>query len=249
MNNAYYIAANSMICQEKVFDVISGNISNINTNGYKKTSVSFSDLMYSLYDTESTKEYTLGSGITTNGYSKDFTYGDLKETGDDYDLAFYKDGFLTLSDGNERFYTRGGSFSLSEYENNLYLASDEGYFLLDANGDKIQVSGEDGDLVIDTDGVISFKNSGRTVTLDITSFENPGELEAFGKSLYKNGTGLKENTEVADISLRQGSLEQSNVNMAVEMTDLIQAQRLYQMNSKVLQVMDEISGIANRLSK
>ncbi|MFA5341713.1 MAG: flagellar hook-basal body protein [Clostridia bacterium] len=249
MNNAYYIAANSMLCQEKMFDVISGNVSNINTNGYKKTSVSFSDLMYSLREKESEEGYAIGNGITVNEYRKDFSYGDLKVTGNMFDLAFEKDGFLSLSDGTEQVFTRGGTFQLSKYEDGFYLANSEGYFLLDEYGDKIQVSDEDGAFVIDINGNIAFKNSDRKAKLAINSFGNPENLEVLGNNLYKAGNGLKENTQDADIILRQGSIEQSNVNISVEMTDLIQAQRLYQMNSKVLQVMDEISGIANRLRK
>lgn len=249
MNNAYYIAANSMLCQEKMFDVISGNISNINTNGYKKTSVNFSDLMYSLHNTQSSEEYTLGSGIMVNNYSKDFGYGDLRETGNIYDLAFEQDGFLTLTDGKQQFYTRGGSFILSKSEDNYFLTSDDGYFLLDNNGDRIIINQEDGTLAINDKGLITFENSERSVTLDITCFQNPEKLEAFGNNLYKADSELKKNTESADIRLRQGHLEQSNVNLSIEMTDLIKAQRLYQMNSKVLQVMDEISGMANRLRK
>jgi len=249
MNNAYYIAANSMMSQEKVFSTISGNIANISTSGYKKTSVSFSDMMYSLQQTGSSAEYSIGSGITVNGYNKDFQYGELKETGSNTDIAFEKDGFLTLADGNDRYYTRGGSFVLSAEEDGFYIANNEGFYLLDADGNRIQITQDEKSFQIDSNGVMFFDNSGRTLNLAITSFENPEQLEPFGNNLYIAGLELKENTQTADITLRQGFVEQSNVDIATEMTDLIQAQRLYQMNSKILQVMDEISGMANRLRK
>ena len=249
MNNAYYIAANSMMSQEKVFSTISGNIANINTNGYKKTSVSFSDLMYSFQQTASSSEYSIGSGITVNGYDKDFQYGNLKETGSNLDIAFEKDGFLTLTDGDERYYTRGGNFILSATGEGYFISNNDGFFLLDSEGNRVQISQEERDFEIDSNGVISFKNSDRVVNLAITSFENPEKLQPFGNNLYIAGLELKENTQTADIILRQGFVEQSNVDIATEMTDLIQAQRLYQMHSKILQVMDEISGMANRLRK
>ncbi len=249
MNNAYYIAANSMLTQEKIFDLISGNISNINTSGYKKTAIQFSDMLYNKVDTASDLEYNMGNGIRVNNYYKDFTSGPLRETKDPYDLSFEKEGFLKVTDGTATYFTRGGSFTKAAINDTYALANKDGMLLLDIFGQVITVDENDKDFIVSEDGLLTFENSGRTFVLDTISFENPQDLIPVGSDLYLDSPQLKENTQTADIILRQGFIEGSNVDLAVEMTDLIKAQRLYQINSKLVQVMDEISSLTNRLRK
>lgn len=250
MINAYYTVSNSMMTQQKVVDAIAGNIANVNTAGYKKVEASFRDMLYSTLKGNSDEEYQLGNGISIRNFEKDLSGGVLVKTDSELDLAIDGKGFFKVGNGSDEvFYTRGGSFTVSVESSGSYIADSNGLYLLDENNQKIKIEAESGTIGIDSNGLVAFANNDNTYQLQIVNFENPGELNMYGSNLFTYSEQAGREMKSSDAKVMQNFIENSNVNLATEMTQLIKVQRLYEMNSKLVQVIDEIQGLANRLRK
>ncbi len=251
MIQRFYTSSNTMINQQKKINMISGNIANVNTDGYKQTSVDFSQVLYSqFWDNPSEgleEQYGIGNGIYANQISKDFSQGMLELTNNALDLSILGEGFFTLSDGQDGLlYTRGGSFQLSAEADGTYIVSGEGYYLLDADHNRVNVDG--GDYTIDESGAVTVGDQ-TVAQLEIVRFAYPQNLDMVGGSLYRHTSGAGMETEDGAGRIKQGAVEKSNVDLSGEMVDLIETQRIYQMNSKMVQIIDEMQGMANRLRK
>ncbi len=258
---ALQIAATGMLAQQLNVEVISQNIANMRTTGYKRQRPEFQDLLYqdlrrvgaasSDTGTIVPSGIQLGLGVKTGSIYRIFTQGSLLSTEKDLDLSVRGEGFfqVTLPNGNTS-YTRAGAFELDA---NGALVTLDGYKLdpaitIPANARSVSINSE-GSIQVLTDETSTPTNVGQ---LELAIFVNKSGLESIGDNLYLETpasgsptTGTPGSTGIG--TLLQGSLEQSNVNAVSEISDLIAAQRAYEMNAKIITASDEMMQATNNL--
>lgn len=228
MIRAYYNATNGAISNQNYLDVMSNNVANIQTEGYKKSKAEFSDLLYS--NVQGTSGRTLvGSGSRLESVDVLFSQGAPYSTGNETDFAIQGDGFFAVQYGDDTYFTRGGSFQVADIDGERYLMYQGGY-VLDENEEPIMVENENTEIKV-----------GVFVT------ENNSNMIRAGNNLFKLSGEDVEYTLSENPKLLQGYLESSGVEIADEMVKLIQIQRAFQMNSKVIQTADEIEQTINSL--
>ncbi|WP_419769134.1 MAG: flagellar basal-body rod protein FlgG [Candidatus Marinarcus sp.] len=260
MLRSLYTAATGMTAQQHQIDVTSNNIANVNTIGFKKDRAEFQDLMYETlnYTAGKTSQTTfnptgldVGLGVRVSGVQKSFTEGDLKNTGNDLDMAIEGKGFFQiLLPSGETAYTRNGAFKV---DNEGTLVNGSGYRLQP----EIVIPSTYTDVSIALDGTVTALDPATGTTQDLgqitlTDFINPAGLKPLGDSLFQesdaSGDPIEGNaTEDAFGSIRQSMVESSNVALVNEMVDLITAQRAYEANSKSITTADDMLDIINRL--
>lgn len=266
MMRALWTAASGMTAQQLNVDVISNNLSNVNTTAYKKERVEFKDLLYETMDRARVIDgqgkpvnLQVGHGTTAVATVKDFGTGNPEQTSNPLDFAIDGEGFFMVQGPKGDInYTRDGSFKISITDAGKMLTTSDGFPVLDDTGNsiiigvdlsKLQVS-QTGDLsYVDADGITQPLGQ----KLGVVKFENRNGLESLGKNLYASNeaTGAPiPDAESGSLSLiNQGFLESSNVQTVEEMVKLIVAQRAYELNSKAIQSSDEMLGIANNLRR
>ncbi|EER58474.1 flagellar basal-body rod protein FlgG [Acidovorax delafieldii 2AN] len=252
MINSLWIAKTGMSAQQTQLDVISHNLANVSTTGYKRNNAVFEDLIYqnlrqvganSSEQSQLPTGLHLGLGVNVVATNRDFRQGALQQSGKDFDLAINGAGFFQVSmpDGTTA-YTRDGSFTIDK---DGQMVNSSGYPLTDgitkvagAVKASIAANGE----VTFTDSAGKAVGTGR---LTLASFINPAGLEPVGQNLYKESiasgnpqTGSP--TSAGFGELKQGFLETSNVNVVEELVTMIQTQRAYEMNSKAIQTSDQM---------
>ncbi len=271
MIRAFYSSASGMLAQQTNIDTISNNIANINTVGYKKGKASFKDAMYTAIERRPQPvNLRLGNGTRVGAVQKYFHQGITQSTGGSLDIAIQGPGFFKVDGGNENIlYTRDGNFKLSSEIDGqgaiFRLVTSQGHYVLDADtGQPISfrpyypqygMTFSQDNIHISEDGVVSLQddegNAYGMGRIAIVSFVNPQGLESMGDNMYRMpiDDGSITGPEVGDTGskLMQGFLERSNVDILDEVTDLIMAQRAYQMSSRVLQTADEMERLANDL--
>lgn len=246
MVRGLYTSGWSMLAIQKKMDIVSNNMANASTSGYKKDTMvleSFPDVMTKILrdsDTASARPYNIGTMELGNDVGEVFTYysqGQLSRTENNLDMAIRdsSNAFFTVAVPNgegevSAFYTRDGSFARSS---NNSLVTKDGYTVLGENGPIIL---ESGDFSVGEDGTITQEG----VIIDrllITEFEDTSTLRKYGMNLIQAGA----DTEVMEFSgtIQQGSTELSNVNIVREMVDMITILRSYEANQKVLQAIDQ----------
>lgn len=249
----YNIMNNSitgMSANQGKIDIISNNIANSQTTGYKKLEAGFLDLYT---DTLSRQSYPhngdnliTGTGVKISNATRNLTQGALKETGISTDIAIDGDGYFRVisSDGSYK-YTRSGEFN---FDLNGKLVDSYGNFLdinynNGVNGQDLNLS--NGDLTINNKGEV-FLNKQNIGSITLYMPQGDNDFTSVGDSLF----ALNEGAEVYVVDnpkVYQGYVEMSNVSMQVEMTDLIMAQRAFQINSRGVQAIDEMWGMINNL--
>lgn len=239
--------------QEKL-DVISNNIANVNTTGYKKVNVGFKDLISSSLDEWGNplndKTATVGSGVKTGNFTKDNSQGGLQTTNQKTDLALDGEGyFKVISSNGTEYYTRDGSFKLDSY-GRLVTANGNILEVQYANGYSQNNTGLTADnFTINKKGEIFAENNG--------NFEKVGEIAVYtavgndaftsvGDNLFKELNGVQV-YRTLDADMYQGYLEVSNVDLSQEMTDMIVTQRAFQLSSKGITAADEMWEMINNL--
>lgn len=257
-------AASGMYAQQINIEVISNNIANINTTGFKKNKADFQDLMYQevninplttttpgVFENTNNK-IQVGNGVKPASTQKIFKQGDLVATNNQLDLGIYGEGFFQVRKSDGTFaYTRDGSFKLNA-DGKIVTAS--GYELepsITLNTDII-------DIQIAKDGTVEAKQvDGSVVTLgtiELARFMNNGGLLALGDNLYAEtpasgqpilGTPGSEGFG----EIHQGYLEASNVDIVEEMIAMIAAQRAYEINSKTVKTVEDMMTMANNLKR
>lgn len=253
MNAALFVGKTGLSAQETALRVISNNLANVNTDGFKRDRAVFEDLLYqvprqpgaqSSESTELPSGLQLGTGVRTAGTQKLFTQGTLDITEQSLDIALEGRGFfqVTQPDG-EVAYTRNGNFQLNS-EGDIVNA--QGYLL----EPQITVPDDTTSLTIAGDGVVSVTQaSTATATeigqIEVADFINPAGLEAIGGNLYletiASGAPTTGNPDSEGFArLVQGALENSNVNSVEELVDMISTQRAFEMNSKVISTADQM---------
>jgi len=250
MIRAFYSAASGMRAQQQSIDVCSNNIANLGTVGFKKSAASFSDNIYDVYmDAEDGETgIRIGNGSRVDSVLRDFRQGNIYDTGNPLDLAIVGDGFFVVDNGmGERYYTRDGSFRLSVEPQGVYMVTASGDYLLDDNGNRILLTAADVEsLEIDSTGLIRGQGTA-DVRIGLVTFPNPGGLEAVGGNLYRQTIASGQTLEQGAVSIKQYSLESSNADLIEEITNMLKAQRAFQLSSRVVQAADEMEGTANNM--
>ena len=253
MTRSLWIAKTGLDAQQTQMDVISHNLANVSTNGYKRSQAVFEDLIYqnmrqvganSSSDTQLPTGLQLGTGVRPVATSRLFTQGNLQQTSNSFDMAISGHGFfqLQMPDGTTG-YTRDGSFH-----------PDAQGQLVNANGiplsPPISVPQGTRDITIANDGTVTVSIAGQDgVTqigqIQLATFQNAAGLDPQGQNVFKetdasgaptastpgmNGAGM----------IQQGYLETSNVNVVEELVSMIQTQRAYEINSKAIQTSDQM---------
>ena len=253
MINSLWISKTGMEAQQTQLDVISNNLANVSTNGFKRASAVFEDLMYqnlrqvganSSEQSQLPTGLQLGLGVRTVATSRSFAQGNLQQSGNKLDVAVQGNGFfqVTMPDGTTN-YTRDGSFQVDS-QGRLVTATG----LPIANG--VTVPANATGVSIAGDGTVTAQNAGTTTpqtigTIALANFVNPAGLEPKGQNLYAESAASGQpnaGTPGADGlgSLMQGFVETSNVNVVQDLVTMIQTQRAYEMNSKAIQTSDQM---------
>lgn len=233
MEKSFYSAAMGAAAQQGKLNVISNNLANINNKGFKSQSAGFVDLLYDNLNRPSGEDthMTQGSGARMEKTDISFTQGNIVPSDSKMDFAIVGDGFFAVQnpESGDIFYTRKGSFSLSENENgNFNLVANNGYFVLDGEGNPIVVEDSEAELPV---AIYDFpKKEGFILVASNLFMATPRNGEVFVKE---------------DASLVNSSLEASNVDFAYEMAKVIEAQRAYQMSLKMLQTSEEVTQTIN----
>lgn len=236
MIRAYYTATAGAKTYQTNLDVIANNLANVQTSGYKAQKGEFSDLLYS--NTSRTgQNLVVGSGSKMLKTDSIYTEGAFVETGKETDYVIVGDGFFSIQKGDEIFYTRNGAFTISEIDGELYLTLD-GNYVLNSNGEPISLS---------TEASESTEQYELERTPGVTKFSNNFDLERVGDSLFAIANENAEYEIAEKPDLMPGYIESSNVVMVNELTNMIQAQRAFQFNSRIIQVADEIEQTINNL--
>lgn len=258
MVKGLYSAYTGMIQQEHRMDVLTNNLANANTNGYKKegaTAQSF-DAMLAYKIKDSSEGYNLAKRIGVNhpgvkigeGYT-DFSQGPLKETSNTFDLALTDKGFFAIEYTNKKGetsvkYTRDGNFTLTQ---DGYLVTQDGDKVLNSNGNPIKINTKAASTEINISGQI-IQDGKVADTIKVTDFEDYNYLAHYGENMFEPVEGAKE-TE-APASVYAGFLESSNISVVSEMVDMITLSRAYESNQKVITTIDGTLEIAtNQLGK
>ena len=255
------IGATGMQAQQMNVDSISNNIANMTTTGYQRTRLEFKDLMYQQIDRPGSTSSTTGTIVPTGlsfglGVRPAATYriqeqGTLTQTDNDLDLAINGRGYFQIEMPNgDTAYTRAGSFQTNA---NGEIVTSEGYRLLPG----FTVPSNALYVEVNTVGQVSVKLPQQTAMqqigqLEIANFVNPAGLEATGDTMFleteASGQAITANPGTDNLGVvRQGMLEQSNVDSVKEITLLISAQRAYEMNSNVIKTSDEMMDTVNQL--
>lgn len=267
MMRSLWTAASGMTAQQLSVDVISNNLSNVNTTGYKKERVEFKDLLYETMERARVLEggggrpvnLQVGHGTTAVATVRDYSTGNFDQTGNPLDFAIDGEGFFTvLGPKGDINYTRDGSFKISVTEEGKMLTTSDGYPVLDDTGNPIYINVNLSSLTVSDTGELSYLDEeGVTVPLGqklgVVKFENRNGLESIGRNLYASTEACGEPIPDEELGERsvifQSFLESSNVQVVEEMVKLIVAQRAYEINSKSIQSSDEMLGIANNLRR
>ena len=260
MIRALYSSAAGMQSQQTQLDVISNNLANVNTTGFKKSRPEFQDLLYQNERPSGADQgagnlaptgVQIGHGSQLVATAKVFTTGELTNTGNKFDVAIQGDGFLEVQmpDGSRAF-TRDGALKLSNTGN--WVTSDG----LPLVGGFQAVPPGTTDISISPGGTITTRGvqGDQAFQVNLVRFINPAGLQSLGRNLYRETTasGQAEQGNAAQNgfgSLAQGYLEMSNVKVVEEMVGMIFAQRAYEVNSKAVQAADEMMGQANNLKR
>jgi len=255
------IGVTGMMAQQLNVDVISNNIANMTTTGFKRQRAEFQDLLYqtklrpgsSSSDTGTTIPAGIqqGLGVKTGSVYRVNEQGALQMTGNDFDLAIAGKGLFPISLPNgDTAYTRDGSFQVNQ---NGEVVTSEGYILdpgLTVPADAVDITiNASGEILVKIEGQTALSNIGQ---IQLATFANEAGLEAIGDNMLieteASGTATLGSPESAGFGkLTQGALESSNVNIVSEMTSLISAQRAYEMNSKVIKTGDEMMSTTTQL--
>ena len=262
MIRSLWTSATGMQAQALNLDVISNNLANVNTSGFKKSRAEFQDLLYetllpagtsSSQDTEVPAGIQLGHGTRPSTVLKIFSQGNMENTQNELDLAIEGDGFfqITLPNG-ETAYTRDGAFKL---DSDGRIVNSDGFTM----EPEIAIPSDALSISVGLDGTVSVLQAGESTpseigTIELARFINPAGLISMGKNLFiPSEASGNEMTGTAGENgmgtLAQGFLEMSNVSVVDEMVNMITAQRAYESNSKAIQAADDMLQLANNVKR
>jgi flagellar basal-body rod protein FlgF len=261
----FYTAASGMMAQQRRIEMLTNNIANANTPGYKSDQAAlraFPELLLSRLDkatvpTKTPRSFplqpTIGS-INTGVYMQElipnFRQGDIKETGQPTDIALIngtlpvdaetgKEGtlfFVVQNENGDIRYTRNGNFTLNPQG---FLTTNDGWYVLDENGQRIELPSAD--FTVNADGTIVANNT-RIARINIAFAANPNTLVKEGNGLFRSENGVLPsalgNPNIT-YTLKQGFLERANVDLNRAMTEMLSAYRAFEANQKIVQAYDK----------
>ena len=254
MIDALYISATGLRSQQAQLDVISNNVANLQTPGFKKSRVNFAEITNAAIDlANGAPEKTTGDGTIILSTLPIFSEGALQQTQNVTDIAIQGNGFFELDNAQgEKVYTRSGQFRVSTDGN---LTSIDGLKL----SQNIQIPPDANQLQISSTGEISAllgKDTARTQigSIELATFAAPDALQTNSGNNYapteeSGAASLGKPGDAGFGTLQQGSLESSNVDLVEEMSNLMIAQRAYQLNARILQASDQILDTINNLRR
>ncbi|WP_026691563.1 flagellar hook-basal body protein [Alteribacter aurantiacus] len=276
MNQALITSAVTLGQLQHKMDTTGNNLANMNTTGYKRRDVSFSDLLFQQVNNQSSLQHEtgrqthnglrVGTGGAVAQTAVRFEQGSLSQTGRDLDIAMTEPGFFfeLIGEDGQRQFTRDGAFYLSPNPNNAlenYLVNRSGEYVRSVDGQPIAIPSNFNDLNISESGNINVTlNDGQNTVvnagqLQIVNITKPQLLESTGGNtlVFPNMEELE--LTIDDVLeeaagsqvLMQRALEMSNVDMAKEMNDMLQIQRGYQFNTRAISITDEMMGLVNNI--
>lgn len=253
MIRSLWIAKTGLDAQQTQMDVISNNLANVSTNGFKRSRAVFEDLLYqtirqpgaqSSQQTQVPSGLQIGTGVRPVAAERIHTQGNLQQTGNQLDVAIQGAGFfqVLMPDGTTA-YTRDGSFQSNSQGQ---LVTSNGFTIQPA----LTIPANATSVTIGTDGVVSVTQPGvaapvQVGSLQLATFINPAGLQSQGSNLYQEtASSGTPNTTVPGTNgsgtLNQNFVETSNVNVVEEMVNMIQTQRAYEINSKAITASDQM---------
>jgi flagellar basal-body rod protein FlgG len=255
MDKALWIAKTGLDAQQTRMSVISNNLANVNTTGFKRGNASFEDLLYqndrqpggaTSQQTQLPSGLMVGTGVRVVSTEKSFQQGNLAQTGNSLDVAINGRGlFQVLMPDGTAAYTRDGSFQI---DSQGALVTNSGYAVQPA----IQIPQGAQSISIGSDGIVTAQLAGtaqpvQVGQLTVTDFINPAGLQPRGENLYiETASSGPAQTGTPGLSgagtLSQGALEGSNVNVVEELVAMIETQRAYEMNAKAISTTDQMLG-------
>ncbi|THB75543.1 MAG: flagellar basal-body rod protein FlgG [Gammaproteobacteria bacterium] len=259
MIESLYIGATGLHTHKTQIDLISNNLANVATPGFKKDRVNFQDLLYSNslatngVGNTPNAQTRVGYGTAISSAEKVFDLGELKKTDRALDIAIRGKGFfeITLPNG-DKAYTKAGVFAIDEFGT---LITANGY-QVSAN---VQIPSDATELIVKENGEVLVRVADEVDPISIGSIEladfvNPSALNPLGDNLYapteQSGVAyFGDPGESGFGKLAQGFVEVSNVSFVEEMTNLVVAQRAYEINAKLIQAADQILSITNDLRR
>ncbi len=233
MISSFYTASTGTIQLQKGVDVVANNIANIATTGYKASDATFADLLYTNINASADADNELKSGHGTKLQKTDvkFTQGDFQNTGRPFDYALTQpDQFFAVDTNGQIKYTRNGQFHLSVQPDGNFLVASDGSYVLDANNQRISVADEQADPKV-----------------GVFSFDNTEGLMRDGNTNFTANALSGDAASVNEPELKKGYLEDSSINTADEMVSVMELQKAFQFNSKIVQLSDEIMQTVNGL--
>ncbi|HRQ58839.1 MAG TPA: flagellar basal-body rod protein FlgG [Azoarcus taiwanensis] len=260
MIRSLWTARTGLDAQQTQLDVISNNLANVSTNGFKRSRAVFEDLLYQTLRQPGAQQtqqnqissgLQIGTGVRPIATERLFAQGNLQQTGNSLDLAIQGNGFFQVErpDGTIA-YTRDGSFQLDN-EGNIVTAS--GYLL----ADNINIPADALSVTVGKDGTVSVLQAGEIAPIEVgaiqlATFINPGGLQAAGENLFLEtaSSGVANPVQPGQEGsgvINQGYVETSNVNVAEELVSMIVTQRAYEINSRVVSTSDQMLGRLTQL--
>ncbi len=273
MVRALWTAASGMIGQQNNVDTIANNLANVNTVAYKTEVNEFKSLLYQTIQTKTTSANgetkpvgaQVGLGVRNAAIVSQFQQGAMIDSESDTAMAINGRGFFAVrGEDGKAFYTRNGNFIFAlNADNTMSLATTDGYPVLNSAGTAITIPANyiASRVKVDSEGQLWYPDANNNLQqiagmqVGVFQFQNPSGLKKKGDTLYEvteaSGAALNEATNVnlEKSEVRQGYLENSNVQVADEMVNLIITQRAYELNSKAIQAADSMMQQANELRR
>jgi len=260
MMRGLWAAATGMACQQTNLDVVANNLANVNTSGFKKSRISFQDLMYQNLRAAGAATASggqipagiqVGMGAKVVSVDKAYLQGDFSQTKNPLDMAIEGRGFFKVLNNSREVYTRSGAFKL-----------DKDAYIVDNGGNRLQpefaVPATTVNITIDSGGkLVASGSDGRelgSTQLQLFDFANPAGLRSVGQGLLvptdASGDAVQGNPGNDEFgTILQGFLEMSNVDVVEEMIHMIMAQRAYELGAKAIQTGDDMLQQANNLKR
>ena len=260
MYKALFTASSGMNAQQTYIDAIANNLANVNTNGFKASTVNFQDMLYETKTAPGTESaegnqmptgLEVGSGVRLVSTSKIFSQGELESSGGELDMAILGNGFFKVQMANGEYaYTRDGAFGL-DGQRRILRSSGE------VLADNITVPDGVRKITVTEDGkVFALSGAGTEQTevgqIKVHVFANPPGLQSAGSNLFlqtvASGSATESSAGLDGVgTIRQGFIERANVDVVSELVHLITAQRAYEINTKVISISDKILQQSNNL--
>lgn len=239
MNIGFYTGASGLVAFQSKMDTVGNNIANSETTGFKPTNTTFEDLLHYKMYVNSTDQPLQGTGTRNVSIGMDMKQQSLSSTEADLDYGIAGDGFFAVNNNGTPAFTRCGAFQASnDGTGKYYLADAEGHFVLNSKGGQIPLERN------------SITNRFQDVSgqIGIFRFQNPGALTQLSNNLYNANTNSGQATAATTgVQVKNGYLEQSGTSLVDEMSNMILAQRGFQLSARVLQTNNEVEDTINNL--